>query len=332
MSAHTQGRLQPSTALITINGVQGEFYTSHKDGTKLVVAITGSIGAGDDVESIANARRLAACWNAFDGVDTDKIEGKSVAEYVCQEAYLTGLQPAPGAAGLNIALSGIACQMFADSFAGQFKGSGAINFLEVGMTHKELGDFIVTIQRVHGETPAQQKAAALAELAAAQTRIEALETKVREQDAMLGRRPCQNERCNELGAARALLAEIDLMDDNGDVALGDVTSQFASLAGRIHTFLKPKPAESRDHLAPIDPWEAMAALRAAHAEAMAKADARYDAKHDAMADALALLADILASDDESQKEMREASIELGLDPDAPLARTERIRALLKGAP
>lgn len=116
-------------------------------------------------KSEADARRLAACWNAFDGVDTDKIEGKTVAEYVCGEAYLTGMRPAAG--GMNINLSGTACQMLADSFAGQFKGSGAINHLEVGMTHREIGDFIVTIQRVHGETPCQQKAKAQAESAAA---------------------------------------------------------------------------------------------------------------------------------------------------------------------
>ncbi len=114
----------------------------------------------------ANIRRLVACWNAFDGVPTEKIEGKSAAEYVANESYLTGLIPIPGR-GMELGLSGDACQLLADSFAGQFKGSGGVNFIEVQMHHKDMGPFTVTIQRQEGETPAQQKAAALRELAAA---------------------------------------------------------------------------------------------------------------------------------------------------------------------
>ncbi len=113
----------------------------------------------------ANARRLVACWNAFEGVGTDKIEGKSVAEYVCGEAYFQGMQPIEG--GLSLGLTGNACQMFASAFAGQFKGIGALNFIEVQMSHAETGPFIVTMQRQNGETPSQQKAAALRDLAAA---------------------------------------------------------------------------------------------------------------------------------------------------------------------
>jgi hypothetical protein len=130
----------------------------------------GHVGATSDCDykhEDEDARRLAACWNACVGVETEKLEGKTIAEYVVGEAYLNGMHPAPGGAGFNIGLTGTACQLLANSFAGQFKGSGAVNFLEVGMSHKELGPFIVTIQRVHGQTPAQQKAAALAELAAA---------------------------------------------------------------------------------------------------------------------------------------------------------------------
>lgn len=47
-----------------------------------------------------------------------------------------------------------------------------------------------------------------AELAAANERIAKLEALVAERDAMLGKRPCQNSRCNELNAARALLREV----------------------------------------------------------------------------------------------------------------------------
>lgn len=46
------------------------------------------------------------------------------------------------------------------------------------------------------------------ELSAANARIAKLEALVAERDAMLGKRPCQNSRCNELNAYRALLREV----------------------------------------------------------------------------------------------------------------------------
>mgnify|MGYP003587996290 CR=1 FL=1 len=56
----------------------------------------------------------------------------------------------------------------------------------------------------HGESVKDE----LPELAAANARIAKLEALVSERDAMLGKRPCQNNRCNELNAARALLREV----------------------------------------------------------------------------------------------------------------------------
>lgn len=110
-------------------------------------------------EQDANARRLAACWNAFDGVATDEIEGKDLAEIISGMAYITGMQ------GGTIGLEGGACGMLASQFAGQFKGSRAVNFLELRMGHPEVGDFTVTMQRTQGETPGQQLAARKAEIA-----------------------------------------------------------------------------------------------------------------------------------------------------------------------
>jgi len=162
---HTQGR---------INAVGSELMLE-KGRYRMASRIT-ACGAGgnmqQDVDAAkANARRLAACWNAFDGVPTEKIDGKSVAEYVASEAYITGLVPV-ATGGMELGLSGNACQLLAESFAGQFKGSGGINFIEVQMRHKEIGPFTVTIQRTYGETPAQQKAEALRKLDAARALLQ----------------------------------------------------------------------------------------------------------------------------------------------------------------
>lgn len=114
----------------------------------------------------ANATRLAACWNAFEGFETEKFDGKSIAEFVSKEAYLMGLNPAPDGAGAKMSLSGIACQLLAESFAGQFVGSGAINYLEVNLEHEAVGPMSVTIQRTEGKTPGHLRSLAERELAA----------------------------------------------------------------------------------------------------------------------------------------------------------------------
>lgn len=160
---HTQGRVY----MLEKHGVA--YLLAHGSKVRSSVVNTKDIVAANMTP--ANARRLAACWNAFDGVPTEKIDGKSVAEYVASEAYITGLVPV-ATGGMELGLSGNACQLLAESFAGQFKGSGGINFIEVQMRHKEIGPFTVTIQRTYGETPAQQKAEALRKLDAARALLE----------------------------------------------------------------------------------------------------------------------------------------------------------------
>ena len=64
------------------------------------------------------------------------------------------------------------------------------------------------------------------ELAAANARIAKLEALVAERDAMLGKRPCQNSRCNELNAARALLREV--IADTGIVSHIDACQRAQS--------------------------------------------------------------------------------------------------------
>lgn len=104
----------------------------------------------------ANARRLAACWNLLDGYDTKELEGVSLAEFVAKQAYLKEMNTHDG---LNISMSGIALQMVAASFAGQFKANSATNYLELSGSHPETGPFTITMQRTHGLTPAQKLAA-----------------------------------------------------------------------------------------------------------------------------------------------------------------------------
>jgi hypothetical protein len=113
-----------------------------------------------------NARRIVACVNMCEGIETEKIEGKTLEQYVSEQAFISGMTIHDG---VNFGLHGLACQMLAASFAGQFKGSNAINYLEVGMSHPEIGPFIVTIQRTEGKTPHQFR------LSAEQQRDELLE-------------------------------------------------------------------------------------------------------------------------------------------------------------
>lgn len=112
-----------------------------------------------------NSARLEACLGAFEGVPTEKFAGKSAALFVGGEAYFAGMNPTVDGNGMELELSGDACQILAESFAGQFEGSGAINFLEVNLSHASVGPMSVTIQRVHGKTPGQLRSEALAELA-----------------------------------------------------------------------------------------------------------------------------------------------------------------------
>ena len=104
----------------------------------------------------ANASRIVACWNLLDGYDTDELEGVSLAEFVAKQAYLNEMTTNDG---LNISMSGMALQMVAASFAGQFKANGATNYLELSGSHPETGPFTITMQRTHGLTPAQKLAA-----------------------------------------------------------------------------------------------------------------------------------------------------------------------------
>lgn len=152
MSTHTQGRLR-----VTHNS--WEVSTLHCDGSPVArVLIESDVDehTQQHLESVkeANASRLAACWNLCENIPTEDMEGQTLYEYVAHQAFIAGMNPGPEGMGLGI--KGLAAQMTAASFAGQFIGNGAVNYLEMRFSHPDVGPFTVTIQRTQGLTPAQK--------------------------------------------------------------------------------------------------------------------------------------------------------------------------------
>lgn len=146
-SQHTQGKLHYREGR--------DAYThqlSDESGNRIIAQTLQSSNA----IHAADARRLVACWNAFDGIETEKFQDKTVAEYMSEQAFL--VHAGVGENSFDWQIRGGACMVLASCFAGQFIGSGATNFLEVGMTHPDIGPFIVTIQKVEGKSPAFLKA------------------------------------------------------------------------------------------------------------------------------------------------------------------------------
>lgn len=113
-------------------------------------------------------KRTTACVNAFDGIETERIAGKSLGEFLAGELYLNKAEPKKDGS-FGSTFSGFAIQMMAECFANQFKSSGAINYLELLFEHVDIGEMTVTMQRVEGLTPAGK-------LAAAECRIAELES------------------------------------------------------------------------------------------------------------------------------------------------------------
>ncbi|MFL9590471.1 hypothetical protein ACKC5O_00630 [Aeromonas schubertii] len=124
----------------------------------MVTTPGGYVGDGfiADVDTKANARRIVACWNLLNGYPTDELEGVTLAEFVAKQAFISQFDANDG---INLSISGVAVQLLAASFAGQFKASGATNYLEMSGNHPETGPFTITMQRKHGLTPAQKLAA-----------------------------------------------------------------------------------------------------------------------------------------------------------------------------
>ena len=151
MSKHTQGKWAENP--------QWKGFIIGEDGKTIcqVVAYNGGFATRD-----ANTARILACVNAFEGIDTDRIAGKSLGEFLAGELYLNKAEPKPDG-GFGFTFSGLAVQLMAESFADQFKQSGAVNYLELLFEHADVGQMTVTMQRVEGLTPAQKLAKSEAE-------------------------------------------------------------------------------------------------------------------------------------------------------------------------
>ncbi|MBY0238100.1 MAG: hypothetical protein K2X55_02190 [Burkholderiaceae bacterium] len=74
-SQHTMAHLAAGTMLITMGGAQSEYHVVGIEGTKRAVAITGKCGDQHDALSAADASRLAASWNACQGLTQDHFDG-----------------------------------------------------------------------------------------------------------------------------------------------------------------------------------------------------------------------------------------------------------------
>lgn len=81
-----------------------------------------------------------------------------LSQKLVDSTMLTGITMNRG--GLDIGLEGGACHLLAEMFAEQFRSTGAVNFLEVRLTSPdpEIGELLVTLQKVKGKTPAMLKA------------------------------------------------------------------------------------------------------------------------------------------------------------------------------
>lgn len=151
MTEHTKGLLTTFEV-----GDNGNLAIGSEDKTSLLTIVDED---GIDFAALyhpADASRIVACWNLLHGYPTEELEGVTLAEFVAKQAYLNEMTTNDG---LGISMSGMALQMVAASFAGQFKANGATNYLELSGNHPETGPFTITMQRTHGLTPAQKLAA-----------------------------------------------------------------------------------------------------------------------------------------------------------------------------
>jgi hypothetical protein len=150
MSEHTKGLLRAGKG----HAVVADHPVPEMSGSDALDYYGGHMVA--ESVTAGNARRIVACWNLLDGYPTEELEGVTLAEFVAKQAFISQFDANDG---INLSISGVAVQLLAASFAGQFKASGATNYLEMSGNHPETGPFTITMQRKHGLTPAEKLAA-----------------------------------------------------------------------------------------------------------------------------------------------------------------------------
>lgn len=155
-------------------------------------------------------RRVAACVNAFEGIPTERIDGKDLGQILAGELRLNGAGPRADG-GVGFEFSGGVCQLLAEAYTEQFRQSGAINYLELLFNHTEIGPLTITMQRVDGLTPAKKLALAESERDALQEQVQKLAAENSIQDFIIS-------------AVRDLARETDGVTGwhlNGDLATWD---------------------------------------------------------------------------------------------------------------
>jgi len=117
-----------------------------------------------DAEAILNDRAARIEREAALTAERDEALA-AVADQAVRETLVKRLAMERG--GLAVDMEGGACQMLAETFASQFKGSGAVNYLEVTLKSRDIMPdevFVVTLQRLAGATPHQKRTEAEAKL------------------------------------------------------------------------------------------------------------------------------------------------------------------------
>lgn len=175
----------------------------------------------DSPELVAFAGRLVACYNLLDGYDTKAFEGMTLAEFVAKQAYLSEMTTVDG---LSITLSGLAMQMVAASFAGQFKANGASNYLEISASHPDTGPFTITMQRKEGVTP-----------------IMKLEDMTKQLDDAASK---LNTAISTIYEVERVISEL-VKNGNGSIEPDDLLGEVNYCIGRMLAAAAPKPEASK---------------------------------------------------------------------------------------
>lgn len=105
------------------------------------------------------------------------------ADKAARELHEGAGKPGAGLVGLKMLQEGPMSGVAALMFAAEFTAAGAKNYYEMTYETADLGNVVVTIQRVEGLTPAAKLEAAEATLSAAKGRIDELEIHLKEERA-----------------------------------------------------------------------------------------------------------------------------------------------------